>query len=338
MTKSNHDQADEQLLADEKILGARRELTPKQVMTQTGVDYEMLINYWQALGLPVSGSSEPIFTQDDAHALKDMSDLANNEDFETRTIISLVRSVGHTTERLALWQAEALVEHMAVRYELDDVSARLMVLDRISSLSAILEYQLVHAWRRQLAALMSRWTGEFSNSRGQVIDNKTLPLPRAVGFADIVSFTTKTAQMHSAQLSEFVSNFESAARDVVTAAGGRVVKTIGDAVLFIADDLNLGANVALGLAKASTDLANRELPQVRVSLVWGRVLSRFGDVFGPSVNLAARLTDEAPPGQVLIDELTAEHLVTNDSFKLQQQPTLRLTGIGDVKPSILEFA
>lgn len=132
--------------------------------------------------------------------------------------------------------------------------------------------------------------------------------------------------------------FETQARDRITSAGGRVVKTIGDAVLFIADDVVTGAHVALALAEAGDDSADGEVPPVRVSLTWGRVLSRFGDVFGPTVNLAARLSDLAEPGSVLLDRLTASELAADPAFALTAIEPQEVQGIGQVEPVRLQRA
>ena len=77
---------------------------------------------------------------------------------------------------------------------------------------------------------------------------------------------------------------------------------------------------------------------VRVGLVWGRVLSRFGDVFGPDVNLAARLTDIADPSTVLVDGSTASVLSADARFVLEPRPARRLAGIGSVAPVRLRAA
>ncbi|WP_435299616.1 adenylate/guanylate cyclase domain-containing protein [Timonella sp. A28] len=326
-------------ILDESLLRGKAIYTEEELCEATGATSAQVNTYWQTIGLPVSDATSKTFTADDAHALKILFELAEKEQFDHRTLTSLIRSVGHTTERLALWQAEALVEHFAHSFDLDDTSARLEVLSRLEDMAPVFVEQMAHAWRRQMAALAGRWYVEFGGAkadgeRGQGL----LPLPRAVGFADIVSFTSQTAQMRSSELSDFVSNFEAAARDVVTKAGGRVVKTIGDAVLYIADDAYTGAKVALGLANAGRSDEAKDLPQVRVSLVWGRVLSRFGDVFGSSVNLAARLSNEAEPGSVLLDPHTASLLAGDQRFALTGQSERDIQGLGTIAPVQLQWA
>src|SRR5699024_11714367 len=96
---------------------------------------------------------------------------------------------------------------------------------------------------------------------------------------------TRSADLTPRGLATLVQRFESAARDEVARYGGRVVKTIGDAVLFVADDLPAGARVATSLVQV---MADQDLP-VRGAVVWGRLLSRSGELFGPVVNLSSWL-------------------------------------------------
>lgn len=324
---------------DEALLHGQAIYNEKELCEATGATSAQVNDFWQTLGLPITKKDARIFTQADADALTALLELAEVEQFDHRTLTSLIRSAGHTAERLALWQAEALVEHYAHNFGWDDSRARLEFLSEFERMHTVFSAQMEHAWRRQMAALAGRWFIEFSGEKGAVTRGPgQLPLPRAVGFADIVSFTSQTAKMRSSELSDFVSNFEAAARDVITKAGGRVVKTVGDAVLFIADDVVTGAEAALGLAAGGKSSDMKELPQVRVSLVWGRVLSRFGDVFGTSVNLAARLSDEAKPGTVMMDPETAGILAENTNYALIAQDEREIQGLGLISPVQLQRA
>jgi adenylate cyclase len=337
---------------DDVLLGGPRTLTLRDLAERIDAPLDFVRLYWQTLGLPHPEADDVVFTEQDAAAVGRVSRMIRERGLALRTASSLTRALGHTADRLALWQVEALVEDMATRYGLDDTSARLLVLDRLADLAPLLEAQLVHAWRRQLAAIAGRLAADYGEQRTSGADREGLPLARAVGFADMVSFTRRTAGLGSTDLSEFVQRFEYAARNVVTNAGGRVVKTIGDAVLFVADDVVTGAQVALGLARelggeldvelehATGGLAEgaRGVTPVRVGFVWGRVLSRFGDVFGPSVNLAARLTDIADPSAVLTDTATAELLEGDARFVVEPQPERELAGIGPIAPVLLRSA
>jgi adenylate cyclase len=327
--------ADTAARLDEAILGGPRRYTLDDLAQGTGLTHEFIERYWRWLGLPVTHPTEAWFTDGDMEALRDLARLVDDARLDEQAQMTLIRSLGHTTDRLALWQVEAFVEHVSRRDGIDDVTARQAVLDQIPALADRLSYQLEHAWRRQLAALTGRLATEFGGERGDRSPADQLPLRRAVGFADIVAFTKRTAGLGSQELAEFVQRFESRARDVIVEAGGRVVKTIGDAVLFVADDVATGAEVALGLA--APPATGEEIP-VRVGFVWGRVLSRFGDVFGPDVNLASRITELAEPSTVLVDPPTAALLASSSRYALTAQPPRAVQGIGTITPVRLQRA
>lgn len=330
---------------DEVLLGGPRTLTAGDLALRAGVDEESVRTFWRTFGLAAAEPDERAYTERDAEAVRALVDLVRREGLQLSTVRTLVRGLGHTTDRLALWQVEALVEDAATRYRLDDASARLLVLDRLAAIAPVLEQELVLAFRRQLATIGGRFAAELGQARQVGTGPSDLPLARAVGFADMVQFTRRTAGLGSTDLSAFVQRFEAAARDVVAAAGGRVVKTIGDAVLFVADDVVTGAEVALGLASRFGDGAGtvpddltqgaRGVTPVRVGMVWGRVLSRFGDVFGASVNLAARLTDITDPSSVWVDATTAALLADDPRYVLTALPPRDVEGLGTVEPVAL---
>jgi adenylate cyclase len=105
------------------------------------------------------------------------------------------------------------------------------------------------------------------------------------------------AGLHPDELGALVSRFEATAFDVVTARGGRLVKFIGDAIMFAAADPAAGCGIVGDLVEAFTAGGT----QPRGGVVYGEVLFRHGDYYGPVVNLAARLVDAAIPGEVLVD-------------------------------------
>ncbi len=311
---------------EEQLLGGRRTLTLGQLAERIGAPVAPVQRFWEALGMPVTDPDAADFTEEDARVLCLLFGAAERSGMARGGLVSLERSVGHHAERMATWQAETLVEHYAEHHGLDDVSARLVLLDRMRLVAPILEEQLLHAWRRHMAALTARVASEFSDVTDVPTD--ALPLARSVGFADMVSFTVRTASMLPVELARFVRDFEEGATSIVTGNGGRVVKTIGDAVLFASDDPRSGAEIAMRLAE--TFGAASPTP-VRVGFVWGRVLSRFGDVYGASVNTAARLTDEAVPGTVLTDPPTAA-LLTGQGFVLEEEDEREVAGLGPVAP------
>jgi len=315
----------------ERLLGGPPIYTLEEFAAHAGVEVGVARQYWRSLGFPDVPRAEKWFTQDDVTALRGLAETVNSNDVSVRASQDLVRGLGHSMDRLVLWQVEALVQDASSRFDLDDVSARLVVLDRLVELSPLLREQLDYVWRRQLLALLGRIDRDLSRAGRQGAEEDQLPLERAIGFIDIVSYTTRSADLTPSGLASLVQDFESAARDVVARYGGRVVKTIGDAVLFVADDLPAGARVATALAQV---MGAQDLP-VRGAVVWGRLLSRSGDVFGPVVNLASRLTDLAAPQEILMDDVSAavlQGLPAGREFDFVHREAADVQGLGEVRP------
>jgi adenylate cyclase len=137
-------------------------------------------------------------------------------------------------------------------------------------------------------------------------------------------------------MQQLVDRFESVAADVVVDHGGRVVKTIGDEVMFATAEVVDGAAVAVDLAAAFAH--EPDVPDVRVGLACGPVLSHHGDLYGPVVNLAARAVAAARPGTVLVSEEVATDLDGVDRFATKPLRRRKLKGLGTTPLHVLRPA
>ena len=119
----------------------------------------------------------------------------------------------------------------------------------------------------------------------------------------------------------------------MAAHGGRVIKSIGDSVLFVHDD----AVAAVATAEEIIDAVGRDtrLPDVRLGLATGSVVMRMGDVFGRPVNLAARLTAVARRNRVIVDEATAAAAAGRGLSRTRRMPARPIHGFGLVEPLTL---
>jgi adenylate cyclase len=201
---------------------------------------------------------------------------------------------------------------------------------KLADIADDLEPLLVYAWRRHLSAAISR----------MVADSEPTPegsgVVRCVGFADLVAFTRLVRRLSERELARVVQRFEALASDVVTAHGGRVIKTVGDEVLFVTMGAAPAAAIALDLVEAMAE--DDVLPDVRVGMASGQVVSRLGDVFGNTVNRASRLTAVAKPGTVLVDDAIAASLASVSGFEASALWRRTLRGIGPVTPWSLRRA
>jgi adenylate cyclase len=103
---------------------------------------------------------------------------------------------------------------------------------------------------------------------------------------------------------------------------------LGDEVMFLADDPVGGS--AIGLMLLDAIGVDQELPDVRIGMAWGHVLRRFGDVYGPVVNIASRLTSAAKPGTVLVDRELATALEEEPGVRLRRRRPMAVRGYSNL--------
>jgi adenylate cyclase len=186
---------------------------------------------------------------------------------------------------------------------------------------------LTATWRRHLQGAIRRRLSIAEAGQGQM---------GVVGFADLVGFTALSQQVGDDELAVVVDEFEQLAFDVVTASGGRVVKMIGDEVMFTVDSPAAAAEIGLALAE-STRGAD-ELSEVRVGMAYGPLLEREGDLYGPVVNLASRITALAYPGSIVVGPALRDQLADLDDYRLRSMRPRSLKDIGRVPLWVLRRA
>ena len=323
-----------------RLLGGERTLRRREVAAAAGVSLLSARKLWRALGFPNFGDEDVAFTEQDLSALSTILDLVRAGKLTEEAAISVTRAIGQMTDRMVVWQVEALIEDMVMQQGIPDAVARKRLVSELPNLLDAMEEILVYSWRRQMNAGVQRLAvraeaGLRASEAGREGDEDDAPLPlaRAVGFADLVSYTSLSRRMNEKTLAQMVQRFENKCAEIISVGGGRLVKTIGDEVLYIAETPAAGAEISLALSRAFSE--DEILPQARVAMVWGRILSRLGDIYGPTVNLAARLTALAEPGTVLVDQTTAAALGQDERFVLDPQATENVRGFGEITPVVL---
>ncbi|MEH3033031.1 MAG: adenylate/guanylate cyclase domain-containing protein [Aeromicrobium erythreum] len=305
------------------ILGATGGLDATEVAEKGGLDREKVERLWRAIGFPDAGDA-PAYGESDVEVARLVADALDSGLLREETVVRLGRALGNTMARLADWQVAIVVAQIAADVAEGRAPSRLVsavTLARVAEPG--FEKVMLYAWRRHLAAAAARVEALGA------IDAELLSTTMTVGFADLSRFTAMTNTMDEAELGDLVENFETRVSDIITAGEGRVIKALGDAVLFV--NLDARAAVDTSLEVVAKISARDDLPNVRVGLATGSVLSRLGDVFGPPVNLAARLSNVARSHRVLVDRHTADALPP-DAYDMRSLPPRVLRGFGEVSP------
>jgi adenylate cyclase len=311
---------------EDLLLGGPRRYTRAEIAERAGVPVERATELWHSLGFATVDDHARVFTDGDLAALRIADELVRSGITDPGQATSTARMLGQHMSRLAESQVTMLRAILLANPALatDEQS----LIEFVRRVVPDLEHLQTFAWRRHLAAYAGR---------ALVAQDEDVATQRqVVGFADMVGFTSFTRRSSEAELVAVLDRFDGLTAQVVAENHGRIVKMIGDEVLFVADDAEHGAELTLDLL----DRAKRDdgLPPLRAGLAYGRVLNRFGDVYGSVVNLASRLTTVARPGSVLIDLGLAEELAGNPRFQVRQRRPVSVRGFTRLRPSLLRRA
>ncbi len=283
---------------------------------RTGTPLVEVLDAYRLLGIPLSDPREPaLFAKEDR--LFEILALARATLPEVM-VDEILLSIGAALARVAesavsafVGSVEDLLEEGSPRDRAEATAAATdLGIELGDLLSPLLHHHLWGATQRQREAMRT----SADRRESQV----------TLGFVDLVGFTATTAQMSSGELLEFMQGFHRRAFDIVTGAGGRVVKHIGDEIMFAGADATTGCRVALDLVDGFRDAGS--LP--RGGVAHGIVVARHGDYYGPVVNLAARLADVAVPGEVLGDAGLAD-AAAPDSYRFEPAGLRQLKGFSD---------
>ena len=210
---------------DRALLGSNPTYTREQVADRAGVPLEVAEELWQQLGFPHAADGDVAFTDADLEALERTKELISLGILTPDSQAALVRTWGRSFARLAEWQVGLLAGRAIEGDDPEERLAELMdvVLPNVEKLQA-------YIWRRHLASASNRLLGEAS------LGDVGATSSTAVVFVDIVGYTGQSKNLTDHELVDWVEYFEDEMTRPVVEHGGRVIKTIGDEILFVADD------------------------------------------------------------------------------------------------------
>jgi adenylate cyclase len=311
---------------EELLLGGPRRYTRLQVAGLAGLPPERTQRLWRALGFADVPDDDLVFTDADVAALRRLRVLIDSGFVDEQTEASIARAMGQSLSRLADWQTDMLVS-MVADLERNGGDAAFDVVAAATVLLPLMRELHDYVWRRHLAAN----AGRLLETDPGAVDERQL----AVGFADLVGYTTLSRGLGGRQLGAMVEDFESLAADVIARHRGRVVKTVGDGVLYTCVSPVDAVEIALRLP---VEWAADDRPPLRVGAAYGSVLTRLGDVYSPVVNLASRLTSIARPSTVLVDEDLARRLRGVREYRIRPLSQVSVRGYDQLQPWLVRRA
>ncbi len=314
------------LALDRDLQAGRQRYDAEEAAARAGMDRELSIRLWRALGFPDVSPGIDVFTDDDVKTLVMLRTQLEASTYPPEqavvVLVQQVRLISSAQARIA----ELFSEQLAM--QLDGAKERGLTDDEIAefALDAFgwdrLEPLIAYGLRVQLrAALWRKLALDEAAASGGV--------ELAVGFVDLVGYTALSQELEPDELATLVARFEELAYDTVAKLGGRVVKTIGDEVMFVAADVAAVAQIALQLIEQSA--RDDVLPDARAGVAYGTMLAQEGDYYGPVVNLASRIVALARPGTVVASEAVHEALEYDIGIEWRKMRSHRIRDIGRVQ-------
>jgi adenylate cyclase len=290
--------------------------TAADIEARTGVSASTTLRIWRLLGLPEVGPDDRVFRDEDmaaAESIKLFLEAGLGED----AINEIARVLGEGMSRLAATTAAAFAgtflqpgdseQDIAVRFP--ELAEKLSeAVDPV--LAAAYKAHLRESVRRGMISRVEREHGAIAGAQEVTIC-----------FADLVGFTRLGGEMEAPELGSVASKLAELAAEV-TKRPVRLVKTIGDAAMFVSPEPAPVVRAALDLLDA---VEGAELPSVRAGIAYGPALQRAGDFYGHAVNLASRVTGIARPDSVLCTEEVRD--AAPDEFEWSSAGKHRLKGV-----------
>ena len=277
-------------LAGDALQGPGRPIHSLRTAAETlGVTLAEVATAWTALGLTITDPDALTLSQLDVDGLATW--VAVKELVGDQPALAFLRLLGNAMARVA--EAGGTMVRMAQPDLLmaisNDELTTAMAYREIAEITQTFGVLIDAVFRQHIVSARTHFEG--------VITDASANVTCGVGFADLTGFTQLTQIMDPTDLFDLLMEFGGSVSDTVHTDGGRVVKFIGDEVMWVTSTPELLVKVAMDLVEHPR--AREAGLQVRAGLGYGSVLGIYGDYFGNPVNLAARLVAAAAPGQIL---------------------------------------
>ncbi len=277
-------------LGSDLVLAQGRPWSLRALARQIGISVEDAARIYRSLGIAVPDLDEPRFSDRDVAVI---GMLQAGGSILAGAGSDIVRAVGTGMARIAEAAVSAYVQEFEADLSAEDASSPEHVRRNVATAHLALE---LGEGLAPLFAQHLRGAIERQRTAQRAVSSRQ-HMRLAVGFVDLVGFTSWSQSHDATEVIEGITRFEVQAFELASEHGARVVKHIGDEVMFVSLDPVAAGRLALALvAELGIDAAPRG------GLCAGEVLTRHGDHYGAVVNLASRLVDAAVPGEVLVDE------------------------------------
>jgi adenylate cyclase len=290
---------------------------------ETGLEPELIERIWLSMGFPRQELTS--LTEEDMQALRWVSSVLA-AGFPLVAFLQLTRVYGQALAQIAdtetrlfhIYVHEPLMREGVPSLEMAEEMADLGR-DLLPLASPIMDY--IH--QRYLSYFSEQ--DVVGHMEGDVDSDSTYGrIKVAIAFADLAGYTRYVEEEGEEEALSYVERFIDAVGDTLP-EGTRVVKTIGDEVMVVGQDIGAILDWAVGFSRLYAD----ERPAPRIGVNAGLVLYRDGDYFGREVNLASRVVARARGGEVLVTGQVLDELRDVSHLQVDNIGQVKLKGFSE---------
>jgi adenylate cyclase len=299
----------------------------RDVAAETGIPLELLRVLREAIGFALPEPDDRM-REDELRVVPVIQKLVSSG-FPTSVLDRLLRVYGDALRRIA--EAEADWWHRYVVLPslasgMTDVEMHEATLGFGEELAPLLEQAILAVYHaHQEHTWVENLIGEIEDALDRTGLRSRLVKPPAICFLDITGYTRLTEERGDEAAAELAAHLRPLVQRPAERHDGKVVKWLGDGVMFHFREPTGGVIAALEMVDA---ISAAGLPPAHVGLHTGPVVFQGGDYFGRTVNLAARIGEHAAPGQVLVTQEIVDRVVP-DGIAFEPVGAVKLKGVSE---------
>jgi adenylate cyclase len=299
----------------------------RDVATETGVPLELLRVLREALGFALPEPDDRM-REDELRVVPLIQKLVSSG-FPTSVLDRLLRVYGDALRRIAEVEADWWHRYVvlpSLASGMTEVEMHEATLGFGVELEPLLEKALLAIYHaHQEHTWVENLIGEIEDALDRTGLRSRLIRPPAICFLDITGYTRLTEERGDEAAAELAARLTPLVQRPAERHDGKVVKWLGDGVMFHFREPTGAVVAALEMVDA---ISAAGLPPAHVGLDTGPVVFQGGDYFGRTVNLAARIGEQAAPGQVLVTQEIVDR-VASDGIAFEPVGAVELKGVSE---------
>jgi adenylate cyclase len=299
----------------------------QDVASETGVPLELLRVLREAIGFALPEPDDRM-REDELRVVPLIEKLVSAR-FPTSVLERLLRVYGDGLRRMAEVEADWWHRYVvlpALASGMTDAEMHEATLGFGEEATPLLEQAMLAMYHaHQEHTWVENLIGEIEDALDRTGLRSRLVRPPAICFLDITGYTRLTEERGDEAAAELAARLTPLVQRPAERHGGKVVKWLGDGVMFHFREPTGGVVAALEMVDAITAAG---LPPAHVGLDTGPVVFQGGDYFGRTVNLAARIGEQAAPGQVLVTQEIVDRVVP-DGVAFEPVGAVELKGVSE---------